>query len=224
MAAVGGEEFAPLAVPAGRRRAPPHVEEVDILAAYPASGPARPVTGTINLAAGAVLDRRHVFGRWRTDRPAHMPGGPMETNRTLSPGDHGPLSCPLSERRLMCRQSRAMDLNPDLVISAGNELVDPLALVTANHLDQQFLVVGAELAEPTATSPLPPGPSPPSGARVSARRRPTTLGPSLPNARPAPCEPASRPCSPATPASSSGSPETGGFSRGWFEARRTESS
>ncbi|SDK82643.1 hypothetical protein [Nonomuraea jiangxiensis] len=45
--------------------------------------------------------------------------------------------------------SRAIELAPDLVISAGNELVDPLALVTANHLDQRFLVVGAELAEPT---------------------------------------------------------------------------
>ncbi|MER6011807.1 hypothetical protein [Streptomyces bluensis] len=45
--------------------------------------------------------------------------------------------------------SEAIDLSPDLVISAGNDLVDPLALVTASHLDQQFLVVGAELAEPT---------------------------------------------------------------------------
>jgi hypothetical protein len=45
---------------------------------------------------------------------------------------------------------RAIDLKPDLVISTGNALVDPLALVTANHLDQQFLVLGAELAEPTA--------------------------------------------------------------------------
>lgn len=44
---------------------------------------------------------------------------------------------------------RAMDLNPDLIISAGDALVDPLATVTANHLDRQFLVVGAELAEPT---------------------------------------------------------------------------
>jgi hypothetical protein len=43
----------------------------------------------------------------------------------------------------------AMDLKPDLIIAVGNGLVDPLALVTANHLDQQFLVVGAELAEPT---------------------------------------------------------------------------
>ncbi|UBU14022.1 type 1 periplasmic-binding domain-containing protein [Nonomuraea gerenzanensis] len=47
------------------------------------------------------------------------------------------------------RITDAIDLEPDLVISAGNALVDPLALVSASHLDQQFLVVGAELAEPT---------------------------------------------------------------------------
>ena len=44
---------------------------------------------------------------------------------------------------------RAMDMHPDLIISAGNDLIDPLATVTANHLSQQFLVVGAEVAEPT---------------------------------------------------------------------------
>lgn len=44
----------------------------------------------------------------------------------------------------------AMDLRPDLVMSAGDALVDPLALVTANHLDRHFLVLGAEVAEPTA--------------------------------------------------------------------------
>jgi hypothetical protein len=43
----------------------------------------------------------------------------------------------------------AISLEPDLIITAGNELVDPLAMVTPNHLDQPFLVVGAELAEPT---------------------------------------------------------------------------
>ena len=43
----------------------------------------------------------------------------------------------------------AMDLRPDLVICAGNALVDALALVTASHLDQQFLLVGAQLPEPT---------------------------------------------------------------------------
>jgi hypothetical protein len=45
--------------------------------------------------------------------------------------------------------TRAMDLAPDLVISVGNDLVDSLALVTPNHLDQHFLVIGAEVAEPT---------------------------------------------------------------------------
>jgi hypothetical protein len=45
---------------------------------------------------------------------------------------------------------KALALQPDLVLSAGDDLVDPLATVTANHLDQQFLVVGAELAEPTS--------------------------------------------------------------------------
>lgn len=44
---------------------------------------------------------------------------------------------------------RALGLRPDLVISVGDELVDPLATVTPNHLSQPFLVVGAELAEPT---------------------------------------------------------------------------
>ena len=43
----------------------------------------------------------------------------------------------------------AMRLKPDLIVAAGNGLVDPLALVSANHLDQQFLVLGAEVAEPT---------------------------------------------------------------------------
>jgi hypothetical protein len=43
----------------------------------------------------------------------------------------------------------AMDRRPDLVICAGNALVDALALVTASHLDQQFLVIGAQLPEPT---------------------------------------------------------------------------
>lgn len=44
----------------------------------------------------------------------------------------------------------AMELNGDLIISVGDELIDPLATVSANHLDRQFLIVGAEIAEPTA--------------------------------------------------------------------------
>ncbi|MFF2330006.1 MULTISPECIES: hypothetical protein [unclassified Streptomyces] len=50
---------------------------------------------------------------------------------------------------LMPAVTRALDLRPDLVVSAGNDLIDPLATVSPNHLDQKFLVVGAELAEPT---------------------------------------------------------------------------
>jgi hypothetical protein len=51
--------------------------------------------------------------------------------------------------QFVSRISRAIELKPDLVICVGNDLVDPLALVTPNHLDQQFLVIGAEVAEPT---------------------------------------------------------------------------
>lgn len=42
-----------------------------------------------------------------------------------------------------------MNLKPDLIVAAGNNLIDPLATVTPHHLDQQFLIIGAELAEPT---------------------------------------------------------------------------
>jgi len=43
----------------------------------------------------------------------------------------------------------AMERNPDLVVVAGEHLIDPLAIVSANHLDRSFLVLGAEIAEPT---------------------------------------------------------------------------
>jgi hypothetical protein len=44
----------------------------------------------------------------------------------------------------------AMDLRPELIISVGDGLVDALAMVTPNHLDMPFLILGAELAEPTS--------------------------------------------------------------------------
>ncbi|MEQ6897153.1 hypothetical protein [Microbacterium sp. KR10-403] len=43
----------------------------------------------------------------------------------------------------------AIEAGPDLIVSAGETLVDPLETVSANNLDRQFLVIGAELAEPT---------------------------------------------------------------------------
>ncbi|MCS6574376.1 hypothetical protein NYS52_07555 [Curtobacterium flaccumfaciens pv. flaccumfaciens] len=45
---------------------------------------------------------------------------------------------------------RAVDAEPDLVITVGNHMVDPLAAVSPTALHQQFLVVGAEIAEPTS--------------------------------------------------------------------------
>ena len=43
----------------------------------------------------------------------------------------------------------AMEMNPELIVTAGEDLIDALATVTPNHLDVPFLVLGAELAEPT---------------------------------------------------------------------------
>ncbi|MCI0158004.1 BMP family ABC transporter substrate-binding protein [Leifsonia shinshuensis] len=45
---------------------------------------------------------------------------------------------------------RAIETSPDLVIGAGPDVVDVFSLTTAQHLHQQFLIVGAELPEPTA--------------------------------------------------------------------------
>ncbi|SCD53598.1 hypothetical protein GA0115239_103139 [Streptomyces sp. BpilaLS-43] len=75
--------------------------------------------------------------------------------------------------------TRAVDMRPDLVVSAGNDLIDPLAAVTPSHLAQQFLVVGAELAEPTenvtAVDVVGGGPS---GGKGSACPRRTIPPPS----------------------------------------------
>ncbi|WP_229384603.1 hypothetical protein [Microbacterium allomyrinae] len=43
----------------------------------------------------------------------------------------------------------AMDMKPELIVSVGEGLIDALAMVTPNHLDIPFLILGAELAEPT---------------------------------------------------------------------------
>jgi hypothetical protein len=51
---------------------------------------------------------------------------------------------------LLDATSEAITRKPDLVISVGNALVDALAAITPGVLRQQFLVVGAEVAEPTA--------------------------------------------------------------------------
>ena len=45
---------------------------------------------------------------------------------------------------------RALDHHADLVVSVGNDMVDPVAAVSPTALRQQFLVLGAEIAEPTS--------------------------------------------------------------------------
>jgi hypothetical protein len=44
----------------------------------------------------------------------------------------------------------AIGKRADLVISVGDEMVDPIAAISPSALHQQFLVLGAEIAEPTA--------------------------------------------------------------------------
>ncbi|MGA1812470.1 MULTISPECIES: hypothetical protein [unclassified Frondihabitans] len=46
--------------------------------------------------------------------------------------------------------TRAVEKKADLVISVGNAMVDPLAALSPSALHQQFLVLGAEIAEPTS--------------------------------------------------------------------------
>ncbi|GAB3605542.1 hypothetical protein GCM10027413_09510 [Conyzicola nivalis] len=43
----------------------------------------------------------------------------------------------------------AVDLRPDLVIGAGDDVVDVFTLLTPQHLAQPFLMIGVELPEPT---------------------------------------------------------------------------
>lgn len=43
----------------------------------------------------------------------------------------------------------AIDAHADLVISVGNGLVDPVAMVSAPNPDTSFLIVGSQIAEPT---------------------------------------------------------------------------
>ncbi|MFB2600298.1 BMP family ABC transporter substrate-binding protein [Herbiconiux sp. P17] len=59
------------------------------------------------------------------------------------------------------RLDEAVASSPDLVLGAGNGVIDVFALLTGQHLAQQFLVVGAELPEPTGnvTAVIWPGAS-----------------------------------------------------------------
>lgn len=54
-----------------------------------------------------------------------------------------------SSRDLVSSIDKAIGMGPDLIIAAGNDLIDALAAATPHYLEEQFLVIGAELAEPT---------------------------------------------------------------------------
>ena len=54
-----------------------------------------------------------------------------------------------SEGDLIASIVEAMEMNPELIVSMGDELIEPLATVSAHHLDEQFLILGAEIPEPT---------------------------------------------------------------------------
>jgi hypothetical protein len=56
---------------------------------------------------------------------------------------------PAGEHDAIASITKAIKMKPDLIVSAGNDLIDALTVVTASNLQQRFLVVGAELAEPT---------------------------------------------------------------------------
>jgi len=60
------------------------------------------------------------------------------------------------------RLNEAVALQPDLVVGVGDGVVSTFMLLTAQNLGQQFLMIGAELPEPTAnvTSLIWPGASP----------------------------------------------------------------
>ncbi|MWB97938.1 BMP family ABC transporter substrate-binding protein [Agromyces seonyuensis] len=53
------------------------------------------------------------------------------------------------DTQVLARLEEADGLDADLVIGAGAGVVDEFSYATAQRLDQQFLVVGAQLGEPT---------------------------------------------------------------------------
>jgi hypothetical protein len=54
-----------------------------------------------------------------------------------------------SDDEVEARINEAVALDVDLVFGAGTGVIDVFALLTAQHLGQDFLVIGAELPEPT---------------------------------------------------------------------------
>jgi hypothetical protein len=81
-----------------------------------------------------------------TDRPTRAL---VSAVKAWADTEHVDLRTVVAGHDLVPSITTAVGMHPDLIVSAGNDLIDPLAVVTASHLDQQFLSVGAEVAEPT---------------------------------------------------------------------------
>ena len=137
----------------GRTRSPPRSAQLG--PGFVDRGAARP--GVDDHAASRVVGRRPPVEGYRV---VLLTAGDDPQTKTLADAvkawaDAGARE-PQDRRRRRPRQARPehqrrrSTWRPIWSSRVGNGLVDPLALVTANHLDQQFLVVGAELAEPTA--------------------------------------------------------------------------
>ncbi|MFT2818355.1 BMP family ABC transporter substrate-binding protein [Leifsonia sp. A12D58] len=54
------------------------------------------------------------------------------------------------DTEVLDRIDEAVAVTPDLVIGVGDGLIDMFTLLTPQRLEQQFLILGAELPEPTA--------------------------------------------------------------------------
>ncbi|WP_029136349.1 hypothetical protein [Nakamurella lactea] len=120
---------------------------------YDAQNPPPP-EGTITPSAGS-WDRVHPPKGYRAVLLSMGTDGPTTTLVTAIDEWAGQEGVDLQHitvpdhHQIIDKATQAIDLRLDLVIVAGNDLIDPMALITAAHLQQNFLVVGAELAEPT---------------------------------------------------------------------------
>jgi hypothetical protein len=120
-------------------------------AGFEPSAPPSP-EATIDPAAGS-WDDVHPSAGFRVVLLSTAENRPAKTLaasvRRWADAEHVSLREVKAGRDLIAAIVRAMDEKPDLIVTVGDSLVDPLATVTANHLDQHFLVLGAEVAEPT---------------------------------------------------------------------------
>ncbi|MFT3796938.1 hypothetical protein [Microbacterium sp.] len=103
-----------------------------------------------------------ISGSWDGVRPSPgyrivlLSGGDDPTSAALSDAVHAWADEVDADLRTVSAEDdaiggivEAMDLEPELIVSVDDGLIDALAMVTPNHLEVPFLILGAELAEPT---------------------------------------------------------------------------